>query len=126
MAEFTVAVSDPEDGVTYQVDVSDQDANRFIGKEIGEDVDGGAVGLSGYTLEITGGSDDAGRPMRADVEGPNLEELLLTGGVGYDPTREGERRRVTVRGSEVSEATAQLNATVIDGDDDLAEAFAEA
>jgi small subunit ribosomal protein S6e len=126
MAEFQVVVADPETGATVQRAVDGQDANRFLGRELGDEVDGGAVGLDGYTLELTGGSDDAGRPMRADVEGPNLEELLLTGGVGYDPTREGERRRVTVRGSEVSEATAQLNATVIDGDDDLAEAFAEA
>ena len=64
MAEFTVAVSDPESGMTHQVDVSDQDANRFIGKNIGEEVDGGAVGLPGYALEVTGGSDNAGRPMR--------------------------------------------------------------
>ena len=125
MAEFQVVVADPETGTTVQRAVDGQDATRFLGRELGDEVDGGAVGLDGYTLELTGGSDDAGRPMRADVEGPNLEELLLTGGVGYDPTREGERRRVTVRGGEVSEATAQLNAKVIDGDDDLAEAFAE-
>ena len=112
MAEFTVAVSDPEDGMTYQVDASDQDANRFIGREIGEEVDGGAVGLDGYTLELTGGSDDAGRPMRADVAGSSLTELLLEGGTGYDPDREGERKRVTVRGREISDATRQINVRV--------------
>jgi small subunit ribosomal protein S6e len=112
MAEFTVAVSDPEDGTTHQVDVSDQDANRFIGKEIGEEVDGGAVGLPGYTLEITGGSDDAGRPMRDDVRGPALKNILLEGGTGYRPTRDGERKRVTVRGREVSDSTRQINAAV--------------
>ncbi len=113
MAEFTVAVSDPEDGTTYQVDVSDQDANRFIGREIGEEVDGSAVGLDGYTLEVTGGSDDAGRPMREDVAGSALTELLLEGGTGYDPDRDGERKRVTVRGREISDATRQINAKVV-------------
>lgn len=113
MAEFTVAVSDPEDGTTYQVDVSNQDANRFIGREIGEEVDGSAVGLDGYTLEVTGGSDDAGRPMREDVAGPALTELLLEGGTGYDPDRDGERKRVTVRGREISDATRQVNAKVV-------------
>ncbi|MFC7132873.1 MULTISPECIES: 30S ribosomal protein S6e [Salinibaculum] len=112
MAEFTVAVADPEDGTTYQVDVADQDANRFIGKEIGEDVDGSAVGLDGYTLEITGGSDDAGRPMREDVLGADLKNVLLEGGTGYKPQTEGERKRVTVRGREVSNATRQINATI--------------
>jgi len=122
MAEFTVAVADPEDGTTYQVDVSDQDANRFIGKDIGEDVDGDAVGLTGYTLEITGGSDNAGRPMRDDVRGSDLNNVLLEGGTGYNPSREGERKRVTVRGREVSDDTRQINVRISgQGDGDVAE-----
>lgn len=114
MAEFTVAVADPDTGDTYQVDVADQDANRFIGRSIGETVEGSAVGLDGYTLEITGGSDDAGRPMREDVPGADLEELLLEGGTGYQPQRDGERKRVTVRGAEVGDATRQINATIVE------------
>jgi len=113
MAEFTVAVSDPESGTTHQVDVSEQDSTRFMGKEIGEEVDGGAVGLSGYTLELTGGSDNAGRPMRGDVNGAALKSVLLEGGTGYNPTRDGERKRVTVRGREVSDDTRQINAKVV-------------
>ncbi len=114
MAEFTVAVADPEGGNTYQVAVSDQDANRFIGKEIGQEVDGSAVGLDGHTLELTGGSDNAGRPMRPDVRGPNLKAVLLEGGVGYKPKRDGERKRVTVRGREVAEETRQINAKIVE------------
>jgi small subunit ribosomal protein S6e len=117
MAEFQVAVADPETGDTYQRTVDGQDANRFSGREIGDEVDGGAVGLDGFTVEITGGSDETGRPMRADVPGTNLTELLLTGGVGYDPQRDGERRRVTVRGREVSDETSQINVRVVDGGD---------
>jgi len=113
MADFTVAVADPDDGTTYQVEVDGQDANRFIGKEIGEEVDGGAVGLPGYALEISGGSDDTGRPMRNDVRGTALQNVLLAGGTGYDPDREGERRRVTVRGREVSDDTRQINARIV-------------
>lgn len=114
MAEFTVAVADPDDGSTYQVDVSEQDANRFIGKDLGEEVDGSAVGLDGYTLELTGGSDNAGRPMRQDVRGSSLKEILLEGGVGYQPERDGERKRVTVRGREVSDETRQINAKIVE------------
>jgi len=114
MAEFTVAVSDPDDGTSYQIDVSDQDANRFIGREIGESVDGSAVGLGGYTLELTGGSDNAGRPMRGDVRGANLKAILVEGGTGYNPTRDGERKRVTVRGREISDDTRQINAKIGD------------
>ena len=52
--------------------------------------------------------------MRGDVSGPDLTEVLLDGGTGFNPEREGERRRVTVRGREVSDATEQLNLKVTD------------
>jgi small subunit ribosomal protein S6e len=126
MATFAVALSDPETGATYQQTVEDQDANRFLGRSIGETVDGEALGLPGYTVEITGGSDDAGRPMREDIEGPALEEVLLEGGVGFNPMKDGERKRVTVRGSEVSDATAQINASVATrGDEDIESLLAD-
>ncbi len=122
MATFTVVVADPESGATYQLDADEQDANRFMGKEIGDEVAGGAVGLDGYTLSITGGSDDAGRPMREDVAGPNLREVLMKAeGVGYEPDRDGERKRVTVRGREISDAVAQINAAITErGDESVA------
>ena len=114
MAEFQVVVSD-ETGHTEQFEVDGQDANRFLGRDLGDEVDGGAVGHDGVTLELTGGSDEAGRPMRDDVAGSELKELLLEGGVGYEPSRDGERKRVTVRGRRISEETAQVNAQMIDG-----------
>ena len=126
MADFTVVVADPEDGATYQLDATEQDANRFIGRELGEEVDGSAVGLDGYTLELTGGSDTAGRPMRGDVRGADLKEILTAGGTGYNPSREGERRRVTVRGREVSEETRQINAKIVGrGSTDVADLVGE-
>ncbi|MDT3433587.1 30S ribosomal protein S6e [Haloarcula sp. 1CSR25-25] len=112
MAEFTVAVSDPESGHTYQIDVDGQDANRFIGRELGDEVDGGAVGLEGYSLELTGGSDTSGRPMRPDVRGVTTKEIMSDGGVGFKPTTDGERKRITVRGREVSDDTRQINAKI--------------
>jgi len=132
MASFTVVVGDPESGLAYQLEAEEQDANRFLGKSIGDEVDGSAVGLDGYTLEITGGSDDAGRPLNPDVAGPNLTEVLMEGRqVGYKPNRDGERRRITVRGREISNSIAQVNASVVEsgttsidellGDDDADE-----
>ncbi|SEW15360.1 30S ribosomal protein S6e [Natrinema salifodinae] len=115
MASFTVVVGDPDSGSSYQLEAEEQDANRFVGKSIGEEVDGSAVGLDGYTLTITGGSDEAGRPLNEEVAGPNLKEVLMEGRqTGYKPSRDGERRRVTVRGREVSDAVAQINASIVD------------
>ncbi|QLG28099.1 30S ribosomal protein S6e [Halorarum halophilum] len=114
MAEFKVVVGDSA-GDTRQFDVDGQDANRFLGLDIGDEVDGTVVDADGMTLELTGGSDKAGRPMREDVPGAALKELLLDGGVGYEPSRDGERKRVTVRGRQVSEETVQINAHLVDG-----------
>jgi small subunit ribosomal protein S6e len=126
MAEFTVAVADPDSGHTYQIDVDGQDANRFQGLELGDEVDGSAVGLSGFTLELTGASDTAGRPLRSDVRGPNLKSVLLEGGVGYNPEKDGERKRVTVRGREISDEVRQINASIAEhGDGDVAELLGE-
>lgn len=122
MPTFQVVVGDPDTGDSYQFDVDGQAANRFVGKDLGEEVDGSAVGLDGYTLTLTGGSDDAGRPMRDDVAGPALREILVAGrSTGHKPERDGERQRVTVRGSEVSDATVQINARITErGEADVA------
>ena len=118
MATFQVVVGDPDSGQTHGIEVDEQDANRFLGRELGEEVDGSAVGLDGYTLEITGGSDAAGRPLRADVGGPNLSEVLVSErSTGYRPDREGERRRVTVRGREIGEEVVQINARIAERGD---------
>lgn len=121
MADFRVVISDPETGHSYQVDVEGQQANRFLGRELGEEIDGEAVGLAGYTIELTGGSDAVGRPLRPDVAGPALKPILLTGGTGFRPTRDGERKRVTVRGREISDAVRQINAAIVEHGDESVE-----
>lgn len=126
MADFQVVVADPETGTAHRRDIDGQDANRFIGKSIGDDVDGTAVGLDGYTLAVTGGSDVAGRPMREDIAGSDVKSVLVTGGTGYKPSRDGERKRLTLRGREISDETAQINVKITErGDQSVEELFGE-
>lgn len=127
MASFTVVVGDPDSGLAHQLEADGQDANRFLGKSISDEVDGSAVGLDGYTLEITGGSDEAGRPLNKTVAGADLQEVLMEEKqTGYHPERDGERRRITVRGREVSDAVAQINTSIVEaGDTDVDELLAE-
>lgn len=122
MADFQVIVGG-DDGTTYSFEVDGQDANRFIGRSIGETVDGDAVGLPGYEVEITGGSDKAGRPMHSEVSGDRTKQLLSTGGIGFKPTVEGERKRITVRGAEVSDETRQINAKIVTQGDESIESI---
>ncbi|HDN65698.1 MAG TPA: 30S ribosomal protein S6e [Methanosarcinales archaeon] len=112
MADFRVVVSDANAGKAYQIEVSGASANTFMGKIIGSEIDGSAVGLSGYTLKITGGSDKGGFPMRGTLPGPKRKKLLVTGGSGFRPGEEGLRKRRSIRGSEISGDISQINTTV--------------
>ncbi len=109
MAQFKVVINDVKTGRSYKRDIEGQYANSLIGKKIGEIVDGIFVNLPGYKLEITGGSDIAGTPMRKSLPGPRRKKLLLRGGVGFHPTMPGQRRKKTVRGNTISPGVVQIN-----------------
>jgi len=109
MVEFKAVINDITTGKSYQVNVEGHHANSLIGKQIGEVVDGIFVGLPGYKLKITGGSDKDGFPMRKDLPGARRRKVLLAGGVGFHPQMGGQRRRKTMRGNAISPDTSQLN-----------------
>ncbi|MHA1596721.1 MAG: 30S ribosomal protein S6e [Candidatus Asgardarchaeia archaeon] len=113
MPGFKVVVSDPKTGKSKQIEVKDEKARALIGKKIGDIIDGELIGVSGVKLMITGGSDYAGFPMRADVEGPGKKRILLRGGVGFKPRNEGERRRKMLRGNTISEDIVQINTKIV-------------
>ena len=108
---FKLVISNPKDGKSYS---HETDAERSLaGKRIGEQVDGKDFGLDGYMLEITGGSDQIGNPMRPDVKGAGSKRLLLSGGQGFNPTRDGERRKKRVHGSTIAADVIQVNLKVV-------------
>ena len=113
MPEFKVVISDPKTGKSKQIVVKDEKARALIDKKIGDIFNGELIGESGVQLKITGGSDYAGFPMRADIDGPIKKYLLLSGGVGFHPKRKGERRRKLVRGNTISEDIVQVNTVIV-------------
>jgi small subunit ribosomal protein S6e len=108
---FKLIVSQGEN--SHQMEVEGVEAKKFIGLKIGEEFDAAPVGLAGYTLLITGGSDKNGFPMKKDVDGPRRIKSLLSGGVGFKPQRKGQRRRKTVRGNTISDDIVQINTIVV-------------
>jgi len=112
MVEYKTIINDVKTGKSYNVKVSGHHANSLNGKNIGEIVDGIFVGLPGYKLKITGGSDRNGTPMRADLPGPKRRKLLLSDGLGFHEIYQGERRRVAVRGSTISSEITQINMAI--------------
>ncbi len=120
-----LVISD-KDGKAYQTEVPADKTTSLYGLKIGQELEGGAVGVPGYKLIVTGGSDKEGFPMRRDSPGGARKALLLASGTGIRPRkkRAGEVRRVGIRGNTVSESTQQLNTKVAGaGEKKLAEIF---
>ena len=97
---FKLVISEGEQ--SHQVEVESAESKKLIGLIIGEEFDASLVGLAGYKLKITGGSDKNGFPMKKDVD--------------------GQRRRKTVRGNTVSNDIVQINTVVtLKGEKDIKE-----
>jgi Ribosomal protein S6E (S10) len=125
MVEYKAIVNDVKTGKSYNVTVSGHHANSLNGKNIGEIVDGIFVGLPGYKLKITGGSDGNGTPMRADLPGNKRRKILLSDSLGFHERYPGERRRVAIRGSAISSETVQVNLAITEyGPKSVEESFA--
>ncbi|MGZ7069378.1 MAG: 30S ribosomal protein S6e [Methanobacterium sp.] len=107
---FKLVVSESQK--SHQVEVEGTKTKQLIGLKIGDEIDASLVGLNGYKLKITGGSDKNGFPMKRDVDGPRRIRSLISGGLGFNPQREGQRRRKTVRGNTISDDIIQINAVV--------------
>lgn len=109
MAKFKLIISDPKTGKSQVVEVEGVKAQPLIGRKLGEIVDGSIAGLSSYNLQITGGSDKDGVPMRPDIRGGIRVKTVLSGGVGFHPSQKGERVRKLVRGNTITEDVIQIN-----------------
>ncbi|MDD2778303.1 MAG: 30S ribosomal protein S6e [Methanocellales archaeon] len=112
MVNFRVVISDPQKGKAYQVEVSEAYSDKLVGKRIGSTVDGELFGLPGYELQITGGTDKNGFPMREDLSGGQRRKVLTFGGTGHHPIDKGQRRRKAVCGREISINISQINVVI--------------
>ena len=115
-----------KDGKSIQKEIKEPDSDVFEGKQIGDTIKGDDMGFAGYEFKITGGSDNAGFPMRKDVQGPLRKRILTIKGVGVNNkkkyrgknmkglrTMKGMRTRKTVMGNTISNRIAQINLKVM-------------
>lgn len=114
MAKFKIIVSDPQTGTSKVVEIEEARANPLIGRKVGETIDGAIVDLPAHKVQVTGGSDKDGVPMRVNVHGGVRRSVILSGGAGFNPHRKGERRRKTVRGSVITDEIVQINMKITD------------
>jgi len=130
---------------SHKTRIKGSNYNHFLGKKIGDDVDGTFVGegdesLGGFTLKITGGSDLTGTPMRGDLHGGNRKKVLVSPSTGfkghkivkkkggrYRYTYDGLRKRRAFRGNVISSDTRQINLKVVkSGSKSLSDVFSPA
>jgi small subunit ribosomal protein S6e len=111
LAQFKLVISDTR-GKSITQELKDRAAQPLVGSRIGTVIDASVIGVAGGKLKITGGSDKAGTPMRADVHGGVKKYILLSTGVG---NRSEARIRKLVRGNMVTEEIYQLNCMLVEG-----------
>jgi small subunit ribosomal protein S6e len=126
MAKFKIIVSDPQAGTSKVVEVEEARAAPFIGRKIGETMDGAVVDMAATKVQIMGGSDKDGVPMRPNVHGGVRRRVVLSGGVGFKAKKDGERKRKAVRGNIVTDEIVQLNLKIVGQPSKPKEAKAEA
>ncbi len=114
MAKFKVIVSDPETGTSKVVELEESRAAPLVGRRIGETIEGVVVDMAGYKLQIVGGSDKDGVPMRPSVHGGVRRNVVLACGVGFNPKNEGERKRKAVRGNVITDEIVQVNTKIVE------------
>jgi len=93
MPAFKLVISDPETRKAYQLEVDQNKASFLIGKKIGEEVDLSPIGLTGYVVKITGGTDKDGFPMHPNIEGTVKKKVLLSEPPGFHPLRKVRGRK---------------------------------
>ena len=112
MPELKIVIG--EKGKSYNKTLTNEESNFLLTKKIRDKVEGGHIGLKGYELEVTGGSDKEGFPMRHDIEGIGRKKIFLTkGNVGTRINKKGVRIRKSISGNTVSQLTSQVNLKVI-------------
>jgi small subunit ribosomal protein S6e len=114
MAKFKVIVSDPEAGTSSVLELEEARASPLIGRRLGEIIDGSIVNLPGHKVQIMGGSDKDGFPMRQNVHGGVRRRVILSGGVGFKSKSRGERRRKTIRGNVITDEIVQVNMKTVE------------
>jgi small subunit ribosomal protein S6e len=123
--DIKIVISDPKTGKSVQREIKDETTNSVMGLKVGDALKGDAIGLEGFEFKITGGSDNAGFPMRKDVPGTGRKKVLGVKGIGVNNklkyrgkdmkglrTMKGMRTRKTVAANTIYAGTAQINLAI--------------
>lgn len=127
MAEFKLVLS-RKDGKSFQKAVKDKEAEVFLKKRIKDKINGKDIGMEGYELEISGGSDNCGFPMRKGIQ-ERRKRINVTGRtIGFSgknrnkKDQPGLRTKKTVCGELIDSNIVQINLKILkEGNEKLGE-----
>ena len=123
---FKFVIADPKTRKSYKVEKDQNEVVGLVGKKIGDKFNGDLIGLKGYEITITGGTDKDGFPMHPDVHGMVKKKIILSGPPCFHPQKKGMRKRKMVVGNTISNTIAQINCKIIkEGSKKLEELFAK-
>jgi small subunit ribosomal protein S6e len=108
-----IVLSDPKENKTYNIEADEARAAALVGRKVGDKISGKELGLAGYEIKITGGSDKDGTPMRSDVHGAVRTRVLMGKGQGYRQKEHGIIKRKLLRGNVLTGDIVQVNAVIV-------------
>lgn len=117
MVEFKLVLSNKE-GKSFPRIIKDKEAQALIKKKLGNKFSGSEIGLEGYELEITGGSDKCGFPMRKGIS-QKRQKIIQGQGVGFSgqnrnkKDQDGLRRKKNVCGDIITIDIVQVNLKIL-------------
>jgi small subunit ribosomal protein S6e len=114
LTQFKIIISD-KNGKSVSKELKDKEAQPLVGLRVGEIVDSSVVGIPSGKIQLRGGSDKSGTPIRSDVHGGVKKYVLLSKGSGMRDDREGIRKRKLVRGNMITEEIYQINCLLTEG-----------
>lgn len=118
-----LVISDGKTGKAYNKKTEDP---VFLNKKVGEEIDLGVVGITGFKAKITGGSDKQGFPMKPTLEGMGRKKILVKKGIGIKFKEKGKIVRKSMRGNTVAPDLVQLNLVITKhGSKPIADFFAK-
>lgn len=101
-------VLNDKSGISYQQEVSKDKIAFLLNKNIGEKISGDLLGLPGYELVLTGGTDSNGFPMKNGIK-QLLTQKVLHGGTGVRGLKKGQSLKKTVSMGTTHDKTSQVN-----------------
>ena len=107
-----IVFNDIKTGQSFQKEVEAGKQAQLLGKKIGDAIEGGLIGLDGFKLKLTGGSNKDGVPMRSDIKGQRRTKAVVTHGVGAPHLKKGQRALKIYSGNTISQDSMQLNTAI--------------